>query len=188
MQWHRQGFRYYWRWKSHRRRRSRIDPEIRDLIRRMCRVDPMWVPRIHGELLKFGIDVSEATVSKSMIRRRGPPSQNWRTFLKNHSKEHIAPNIVTIPEATFSILFVLIIFSHDRRRILQFNVAEYPTAAWTTRQLAEACGIEETPRYLIRDRGTVSMTRRSTDRRQRSRSRKLPSHLSHRCRIPMSNE
>ena len=82
VRWHRQGFRYYWRWKSRRRGRPRIDPEIRHLIRRMCRANPFWgAPRIHGELQKLGIEVSEATVSKYMIKRRGPPSQAWRTFL-----------------------------------------------------------------------------------------------------------
>ena len=91
VRWHRQGFRYYWRWKSRRCGRPKIDPEIKGLIRRMCLANPLWgAPRIHGELLKLGIDVSEATVSKYMVRRRGPPSQTWRTFLENHAKELIA--------------------------------------------------------------------------------------------------
>jgi len=136
VRWHRQGFRYYWRWKSRRRGRPRIDPEIRHLIRRMCRANPLWgAPRIHGELLKLGIDVSKAAVSKYMIRRRGPPSQTWRTFLSNHAKDIIALDFFTVPTATFRILFVLIILSHDRRRILHVNVTEHPTAAWTALQL-----------------------------------------------------
>jgi len=156
VRWHRQGFRYYWRWKSGRRGRPRIYPEIRDLIRRMCQGNPLWgAPRIHGELLKLGIEASEATVSKYMIKRRGPPSQTWRTFLENHAKEIIALDFFTVPTATFRILFVLIILSHDRRRILHVNVTTHPTAAWTARQLLEACGTDVEPRYLLRDRDAI---------------------------------
>ena len=156
VRWHRQGFRYYWSWKSRRRGRPKIDPEIRGLIRRMCGANPLWgAPRIHGELLKLGIDVSEATVSKYMVRRRGPPSQTWRTFLQNHAKEVIALDFFTVSGATFKVLFVLVILSHDRRRILHFNVTAHPTAAWTAQQLLEACGTEEVPRYLIRDRDAI---------------------------------
>jgi len=156
VRWHQQGFRYYWRWKSRRRGRPRIDPGIRNLIRHMCRANPLWgAPRIHGELLKLGIDVSETTVSKYMIRQHGPPSQTWRTFLENHGKDIMALDFFTVPTATFRILFVLIILSHDRRRILHFNVTEHPTAAWTARQLLEACGMDEAPRYLLRDRDAI---------------------------------
>jgi transposase InsO family protein len=122
----------------------------------MCRANPLWgAPRIHGELLKLGIEVSEATVSKYMAKRRGPPSQTWRTFLDNHGKEIIALDFFTVPTATFRILFVLIILSHDRRQILHVNVTAHPTAAWTARQLQEACGLDETPRYLLRDRDAI---------------------------------
>jgi transposase InsO family protein len=156
VRWHRQGFRYYWRWKSRRRGRPRIDPEIRQLIRRMSRANPLWgAPRIHGELLKLGIDVSEATVSKYMIKRCGPPSQTWRTFLANHAKDTIALDFFTVPTSTFRILFVLLILSHDRRRILHLNVTEHPSAAWTAQQLLEACGLDEEPRYLLRDRDAI---------------------------------
>ncbi len=156
VRWHRQGFRYYWRWKSRHRGRPRVDPEIRALIRRMCQANPLWgAPRVHGELLKLGIEVSETTVSKYMIKHRGPPSQNWRTFLQNHAKELIALDFFTVPTATFRVLFVLVILSHDRRRILHFNVTEHPTAAWTARQLLEACGTGNTPRFLIRDRDAI---------------------------------
>ena len=156
VRWHRQGFRYYWRWKSRRRGRPRIDPEIRQLIRRMCRANPLWgAPRIHGELLKLGIDVYEATVSKYMIKRLRPPSQTWRTFLANHAKDIMALDFFTIPTATFRILFVLIILSHDRRRLLHVNVTEHPTAVWTARQVLEACGLDEKPRFLLRDRDAI---------------------------------
>ncbi len=122
----------------------------------MCWANPLWgSPRIHGELLKLGIDVSEATVSKYMIKRRGPPSQTWRTFLINHAKDIIALDFFTVPTATFRILFVLIILSHDRRRILHVNVTAHPTSAWTARQLLEACGLEDEPRYLLRDRDAI---------------------------------
>jgi len=156
VRWHRQGFRYYWRWKNRHRGRPKVDLQVRELIRRMCRANPMWgAPRIHGELLKLGIKVSEATVSKYMVKRRGPPSQTWRTFLDNHGKEIIALDFFTVPTATFRILFVLIILSHDRRRILHVNVTAHPTAAWTARQLQEACGLDETPGYLLRDRDAI---------------------------------
>jgi len=122
----------------------------------MCRANPLWgAPRIHGELLKLGIEVSEATVSKYLVKRRGPPSQTWRTFLDNHGKEIIALDFFTVPTATFRILFVLVILSHDRRQILHVNVTAHPTAAWTARQLQEACGLDETPRYLLRDRDAI---------------------------------
>ena len=156
LRWHRQGFRYYWRWKSRRRGRPGIDPEIRELIRRMCRANPLWgAPRVHGELLKLGIAVSEATVSKYIVRRRGPPSQRWRTFLENHAKEIIALDFFVVPTAGFRILFVLVILSHDRRRILHANATAHPTATWTARQLLEACGLDEEPRYLLRDRDAI---------------------------------
>ena len=156
VRWHRQGFRYFWRWKSRRRGRPRVDPEIRQLIRRMCRANPSWrAPRIHGELLKLGLEVSEATVSKYMVRRRGPPSQTWRTFLESHASEIHALNSFTVPTATFRILFVLVILSQDRRRILHFNVTAHPSAQWTARQLLEACGTDSTPRFLLRDNDSI---------------------------------
>ena len=140
IRWHRQGFRYYWCWKSRPRGRPRIDSETRQLVRKMSLANPLWgAPRIHGELLKLGIDISEATVSKYLVRRRGPPSQNWRAFLQNHSKELISLDFLTVPTARFKILFVLVILSNDRRRIMHFHVTDHPTAAWTAQQLVEAC-------------------------------------------------
>jgi transposase InsO family protein len=122
----------------------------------MCRANPLWgAPRIHGELLKLGIEVSETTVAKYMVKRSGPPSQGWRTFLLNHAKEAIALDFFRVPTATFKVLFVLIVLSHGRRRILHFNATEHPSAAWTARQLLEACGLDEMPRYLVRDRGAI---------------------------------
>jgi len=156
VRWHRQGFRYYWRWKSQRRGRPKADSEIRALIRRMCRANPLWgALRIHGELLKLGFEVAEATVSKYMIKRRGPPSPTLRAFLENHSKELIALDFFTVPTATFQILFVLVILSHDRRQILHFNATRHPSAEWTARQLLEACGANRTPRFAVRDRDAI---------------------------------
>jgi transposase InsO family protein len=122
----------------------------------MSAANPLWgAPRIHGELLKLGLAVSQATVSKYMLRPRRPPSQAWRTFLNNHAKELIALDFFTVPTATFRVLFVLVILTHRRRRLVHFNVTEHPTADWTARQLLEACALEEAPRYLIRDRDQV---------------------------------
>src|SRR5947208_14126010 len=136
--------------------RPAIGTELRELIRRMNRANPLWgAPRIHGELLKLGLTVSQATVSRYMLRPRRPPSQAWRAFLKNHAKDLIALDFFTVPTATFRVLFVLVVLNHDRRRLVHFNVTEHPTAGWTARQLVEACGLEETPRNLIRDRDPV---------------------------------
>jgi len=157
VRWHRQGFRRYWAWKSrHRLGRPAISAELRDLIRRMSRANPLWgAPRIHGELLKLGLTVSQATVSKYMLRLRRPPSQAWRTFLNNHASGLIALDFFMVPTATFRVLFVLIILTHNRRRLVHFNVTEHPTAEWTARQLLEACTLEESFQYLIRDRDSV---------------------------------
>src|SRR5947209_418786 len=157
VRWHRRGFRLYWAWKSRRRwGRPAIGRDLRDLIRQMSRANPLWgAPRIHGELLKLGLTVSQATVSKYMVRPRRLPSQAWRTFLKNHAPDLIALDFFTVPTATFRVLFVLVVLTHSRRRLVHFNVTEHPTAEWTARQLLEACALEEGPRYLIRDRDQV---------------------------------
>ena len=149
VRWHRQGFRCYWRWKSPRRGRPSVNAEIRKLIREISGANPLWgAPRIHGELLKLGIEVSQATVSKYMFRERKPPSQTWRTFLANHAPDLISLDFFTVPTATFRVLYVLVILSHDRRKILHFNVSAHPTAPWTARHLLEACGFENEASYL----------------------------------------
>ena len=156
VRWHRQGFKFYWRWKSRGRGRPKLDPEIRALIRCMCLSNPTWgAPRIHGELLKLGFKLSEAVVSKYMARRPGPPSQSWRTFLNNHVNELISLDFFTVPTATFRVLFAIVVFSHDRRHIRHFNVTAHPTAIWTARQLVEACGMATTPKFLIRDHNGI---------------------------------
>ncbi len=156
VRWHRQGFRYYWHWKSRHRGRPRIEAEMRELIRRISATNPLWgAPRIHGEWLKLGISVSQATVSKYMVRGRRPPSQSWRTFLTNHANDLIALDFLAAPTATFRVLYVLVVLSHQRRRILHIEVTDHPTAVWAARQLLEACGCEEAPKYLVRDRDGV---------------------------------
>jgi len=111
--------------------------------------------RVHGELLKLGIDISERTVSRWMPKRRKPPSQNWRSFLDNRIGELVSIDFFTVPTATFRVLFVLIVLAHDRRKIVHFNVTEHPTAAWTARQLVEALYDRKSPRYLVRDRDGI---------------------------------
>jgi transposase InsO family protein len=157
VRWHRQGFKYYWTWKSrHRGGRSAVAPEVRDLIRKMSRANPLWgAPRIHGELLKLGIDISQATVARYMPRTYKPPSQTWRTFLDNHVKNIVSIDFFTAPTVTFRVLFVFLVLSHNRRRILHFNVTEHHTAAWTGRQLIGAFPWNSAPRYLIRDRDGI---------------------------------
>ncbi len=158
MRWHREGFRRYWNWKSRRRRAGRplIDTEIRKLIRQMQSANIGWgAPRIHGELLMLGIEISQATISKYMDHRRKPPSQTWRTFLDNHADCLASIDFFTVPTATFRILSVFIVLSHDRRHIVHFNVTEHPTAQWTAQQLVEAFPFDTAPRYLLRDRDGI---------------------------------
>ena len=155
IRWHRKGFRYYWRWKSRPRwpGRRRVPKEVRDLIRQMSRTNPLWgAPRIHGELLKLGIDVSQATVSKYMVRHRKPPSQTWRTFLKNHAQDIASVDFFTVPTATFRVLYVFIIMSNARRWIVHFNVTDSPSAFWTGHQIVQAFPWDTAPRYMLRDR------------------------------------
>ena len=138
VRWHREGFRLYWTWKSRRQRVGRppVDKEICKLIRQMQSANVGWgAPRIHGELLKLGIDISQATVSKYMVRQQKPPSQTWRTFLENHADCIAGIDFFTVPTATFRVLYVFIVLSHDRRHIVHFNVTERPTAQWTAQQL-----------------------------------------------------
>ena len=152
--WHRRGFRLWWVWRSGRRKgRPTVTADVRRLIRTMARANPRWgAPRIHGELLKLGIDVCQATVAKYMRRQRQPPSQNWRTFLRNHIGQVVAADFFVVPTATYRLLFVLVLLAHDRRRIRHVAVTAHPTAAWTAQQLREAFPWDEAPRYLIHDR------------------------------------
>jgi len=152
--WHRSGFRSYWRWKSRSRGgRPKVALEIRRLIRDMSLANPLWgAPRIHGELLKLGIDIGQTSVAKYMAWRRRPPSQGWRTFLRNHADGIAAMDLFVVPTASFRLLYGLLILRHDRRRILSVGATAHPTSEWIARQLTEACGWEQAPQYLIRDR------------------------------------
>lgn len=156
--WHRLGWRLYWRRKSRKRQPGRpvVEAEVRDLIRRLSVENPLWgAPRIHGELLQLGYDVAEATVGKYMARHPGPPTQSWRTFLRNHMTEIVAVDFVTVPTATFRILYVFMVLSLDRRRIVHFNVTDSPTPEWTSLQLIQAFPFDTAPRYVIRDRDSI---------------------------------
>jgi putative transposase len=155
--WHRRGLRLFWRWKSRPRTgRPSVAKDVRELIRMMSEANPLWgAPRIHGELLKVGVNVSQATVAKYMARLRRPPSQTWRTFLANHMGQIMAADFFVVPTATCRLLFVLVIIAHARRRVVHVAVTDRPTAAWTAQQLREAFPWEEAPRYLLRDRDTA---------------------------------
>src|SRR5213083_2204741 len=136
VRWHRAGFRHYWRWKSRSfGGRPQIDADLRALIRRMSVDNPLWgAPRIHGELLKLGFEVAQSSVAKYMVKRCGPPSQGWGTFLRNH-----APDIVRLA----------------RRDLVWINVTTHPTADWIAGQITEAFPWAEAPRYVIRDRDCI---------------------------------
>src|SRR6266481_2428114 len=140
VRWHRAGFRRYWRWKS------------RSLGGRMSAENPLWgAPRIHGELLKLGFEVAQSSVAKYMVKRCGPPSQRWSTFLRNHLPEVAAMDLFVVPTIGFDLLYAFIIIRLDRRALAWINVTTNPTAEWIARQITEAFPWNEAPRYLIRD-------------------------------------
>jgi hypothetical protein len=131
IRWHRQGFRAYWRWKSRSRGgRPRIDHDVRELIRRISRENPLWgAPRLHGELLMLGIEVAQSTVAKYMVRVPGhPPSQGWKTFLCNHAAGVASIDLFAVPTISFKLLYGLAILHHDRRKLVAVNVTANPTA------------------------------------------------------------
>src|SRR5262245_50537104 len=155
--WHRAGFRRYWRWLSQRRDRGRpkISSEVRHLIARMAKENPTWgAPRIHGELLKLGFEVSERTVSRCLARvgRKGDAGKLWLAFLRNHREGIAAMDFFTVPTATFRVLYCFFVISHSRRKVLHFNATEHPTSRWIGQQLREAFPEDTAPRYLILDR------------------------------------
>ena len=130
--------------------------EIRQLIRDMSLANPLWgAPRIYGELLKLGIDVGQTSVAKYMATQRRPPSQGWKTFLRNHADGIASIDLFVVPTISFRLLYGLLILRHGRRRILWLGVTAQPTAEWIARQLTEACCWEPTPRYIVRDRDRV---------------------------------
>jgi len=153
IRWHREGFRLYWRWKSRKKRgRPKTDAEIRKLIRRMARDNPLWgAPRIQSELALLGHYVAESTVAKYMGRARKPPSQTWRTFLENHIGDIVAIDFFVVATVGFRLLYCFLVLRHDRRRVVHFNVTPRPTARWTAQQVVEAFPFDSAPRFLIRD-------------------------------------
>ena len=156
--WHRQAFRIFWTWKVRRGNPGRpaVSPEICALIRHMSRENPGWgAPRIHGELLKLGIDIGETSVSKYLVRSRKPPSQTWRTFLQNHLQNLVSVDFFVVPTIRFQVLYVFLVLAHERRRIVHLAVTAHPTAEWTAHQLREAFPWESAPRYLLRDRDRI---------------------------------
>jgi putative transposase len=158
IKWHRQGFKCYWRWKSRAGRvgRPRIDLEIRNLIRRISHENPTWgVPRIQAELNLLGYKVAESTVAKYRNRIRKPPSQTWKSFLRNHSKDIVAIDFFIVPSVTFNILYGFVVLLHNRRQVVHFNATAHPTAVWTAQQIIEAFPEETAPRFLMRDRDSI---------------------------------
>ena len=155
MQWHRKGFRLYWRWRSRSGHpgRPKTPMETRDLIRKMSIANPLWgAPRIHGELLKLGIVVSQATVGRYMPWRPAVPSPTWRSFLHNHMGDTVAIDMFVVASATFRLLYTVIILGHNRRKVIHFDVTQNPTQVWLAHQMTEAFPWDTAPRYLLRDR------------------------------------
>jgi Integrase core domain len=154
VRWHRRGFRALWWWKSRRRLgRPAIAKDMRDLIREISRANPLWgAPRVHGELLKLGIDVSQSTVAKYMLRIRRPPSQSWRTFLHNHAGAIASIDLFVVPTIALRMLFGFVVLHHGRRQLVHVGVTAHPTAEWLSHQISEAFPWDRAPRHLIRDR------------------------------------
>ena len=165
VRWHRAGFRCYWRWKSRSRGgRPQIEVGLRELIRQMSIENRLWgAPRIHGELLKLGMEVAQSSVAKYMTKRHGPPSQGWCTFLRNHAPDIAAMDLFVVPTIGFNLLYAFVIIGLGRRALVWVNVTTNPTAEWIARQVTEAFPWDEAPKYLIRDRDRIygaTVTRR----------------------------
>src|ERR1700731_4114500 len=157
VRWHRAGFRSYWRWKSRSLGgRPQIETDLRALIRQLSIENSLWgAPRIHGELLKLGFEVAQSSVAKYMVKRRGPPSQGWRTFLRNHALDIAAMDLFVVPTIGFDLLYAFVIVRLDRRDLVWIDVTANPTAEWVARQITEAFPWDEAPRPLIRDRDRI---------------------------------
>ena len=155
LRWQRHRFRDYWTRLSGQPTGGRppVNTEIKALVRRIAAANPLWgAPRIHGELVKLGINIAERTVSRLLPKRRTPPSQTWRTFFSNHVRDLVSLDFFAVPTA---VLFVLVVLVHHRRRVVHFNVTEHPTAHWTAQQIVDAFPDDSAPSYLLRDRDSV---------------------------------
>jgi len=159
VRWQRERFRRYWTRLSKRAARVGRPPisfVIRRLIRTLAETNRLWrAPRIHGELQKLGIVVSERTVSRILRTIKRPPSQTWRTFLQNHLGEIIAVDFFTVPTIRLRVLFVFLMMEPQRRRVIHFGVTEHPTAEWSAQQVVEAFSMRDAKRYLVRDRDSI---------------------------------
>jgi len=155
--WHRAGFRQYWKWLSRIRQvggRKHLSNEVRALIFRMVAENPTWgAPRIHGELLKLGLDLSETTVSRWLrqVPRTPDPAKRWLTFLRNHREAIAAMDFFTVPTLTFGVLYCFFVIGHGRRRILRFNVTRNPNALWIVQQMREAWPYTPAHKFLVFD-------------------------------------
>jgi transposase InsO family protein len=155
MRWHRAAFRWFWQRKSRGGRPAKERDVVR-LVKEMSRANALWgAPRIVGELAKVGIVVAKSTVGKYMVKRRKPPSPTWRSFLKNHLDGIAAIDFFVVPTATFRVLFVFVVLSCDRRRVVHFNVTAHPGASWTALQIVNAFPELSAPRFLMRDRDAI---------------------------------
>jgi hypothetical protein len=152
VRWHRAGFRRYWRWRSRSPGgRPAIEAELRALIRQMSRENLLWgAPRIHGELLKLGFELAQSSVAKYMVKPRGPPSQGWLTFLRNHAPDIAAMDLFVVPTIGFDLLYAFVIVRLDRRDLIWINVTANPTAEWVARQITEAFPWDEAPATAYR--------------------------------------
>src|ERR1035437_4303030 len=155
IKWHRTAFRIFWRWKSHHKGgRPKVSRKVIALIKKMANENPKWgAPRIHGELLKLGFNICESTVQRYMPKKgKRTTDQNWITFLKNHPKEIISIDFLTVPTISFNLIHVLVVIEHYRRKLIYFNVTKNPTAEWSIQQIRNLLFDYDTPKYLIRDR------------------------------------
>src|SRR6267143_2327903 len=158
LRWQRRRFREHWTQLSGRPTRGRppVNPEIAALVTRMTAANPLWsAPRIHGELLELGFHAAQRTVPRLLPKRRTPPSQTWRTFMTNHVRDLVSLDFFTVPTARLRVRFVFVVLAHDRRRVLNFNVTEHPSAAWTAQQIVDAFPDDSAPSYLLRDRDSI---------------------------------
>ena len=154
IRWHRRAFKLYWRHKSRGGKpgRPRLDAEVKSLVLKLSSANPLWgAPRIHGELRTLGVEISERSVSGIIHRNNpGPPSQTWKTFIRNHMADLVAVDFLVVPTISFKMLFVFVVLSHDRRKVIHFNVTENPTAQWAAQQIVEAFPWDGPPRYCTK--------------------------------------